>query len=129
MAVPPQAQKVLSFCASRPRSVSLSSMPSIMVTARPHLRVSNLTRIRCCSLLISPQTQMSRGSPHMEQMSAMLLIHTLDKRALFKTNAFPIQMRPFVYPITPIHTHAFCEVSLINLDEKSLVCFFEISLA
>jgi hypothetical protein len=26
-------------------------------------------------LLISPQTQMSRGSPHMEQMSAMLLIH------------------------------------------------------
>ncbi len=87
LAVPPQAQKVLSFCASRPRSVSLSSMPSIMVTARPHLRVSNLTLIRCCSLLISPQTQMSRGSPHIEQMSAMLLIHILDKRALFKTNA------------------------------------------
>jgi hypothetical protein len=69
-------------------------------------------------LLISPQTQMSSGSPHMEQMSAMLLIHILDKRALFKINAFPIQTKTSNYPITPMHTHAFCKVSLINLDEK-----------
>jgi len=84
-AVPPQAQKVLSFCASLPRSVSLSLMPSITVTAFPHLRVSSLTRILCCSLLISLQTHMSRGSPHVEQISAMILVIIYDWRALFKT--------------------------------------------
>jgi len=44
-----------------------------MVTARPHLRVSKRTLIRCCSLLISPQTHMSLGSPHIGQISAMSL--------------------------------------------------------
>jgi len=29
--------------------------------------------MRCCSLLISPQTQMSFGSPHVGQISAMIL--------------------------------------------------------
>jgi len=73
-AVPPQAQNVLSFWASLPRSVFLSSMPSMMVTALPHLRVSSLTLILCCSLLISLQTHMSVGSPHVEQISAMMLV-------------------------------------------------------
>jgi len=54
-------------------SVSLSSMPSIMVTALPNFLVSNRTLMRCCSLLISPQTQMSFGSPHMGQISAIVL--------------------------------------------------------
>jgi hypothetical protein len=44
-----------------------------MVTARPHLRVSKRTLILCCSLLISPQTHISRGSPHIGQISAMAL--------------------------------------------------------
>ena len=74
LAVPPQAQTALSFLASLTRSVSLSLRPSIMVTARPHLRVSKRTRILCCSLLISPQTHMSRGSPHIGQISAIALI-------------------------------------------------------
>jgi len=74
LAVPPQAQTALSFLANLTRSVSLSLSPSIMVTARPHLRVSKRTRILCCSLLISPQTQMSRGSPHIGQISAIALI-------------------------------------------------------
>jgi hypothetical protein len=29
--------------------------------------------MRCCSLLISSQTHMSKGSPHLEQISAMIL--------------------------------------------------------
>ncbi len=48
-----------------------------MVTARPHLRVSKRTRILCCSLLISPQTHMSCGSPHIGQISAMALTLSL----------------------------------------------------
>ncbi len=81
-AVPPQAQKVLSFWASLPRSVSLSLMPSMTVTALPHLRVSSLNRIFCCSLLISLQTHMSRGSPHVEQISAIVLIYVMWMRTI-----------------------------------------------
>ena len=77
LAVPPQAHTALSFFASCPRLVSLSLRPSIMVTARPHLRVSRRTLILCCSLLISPQTHMSRGSPHIGQISAMALTLSL----------------------------------------------------
>ena len=77
LAVPPQAHTALSFFDSCTRLVSLSLRPSMMVTARPHLRVSKRTLIRCCSLLISPQTQMSRGSPHIGQISAMTLIVSL----------------------------------------------------
>jgi hypothetical protein len=29
--------------------------------------------IRCCSLLISPQTQMSLGNPHVGQISGIVL--------------------------------------------------------
>ena len=72
-AVPPQAQKVLSFWARRLRLASLSLMPSMMVTAFPHFLVSKRTRMRCCSLLISSQTQMSWGSPQMGQISAIIL--------------------------------------------------------
>ena len=77
LAVPPQAQAVLSLTASCPRLVSLSLRPSIMVTARPHLRVSKRTRIFCCSLLISSQTHISCGSPHIGQISAMALTLSL----------------------------------------------------
>ena len=72
-AVPPHAQKVLSFWARRLRLVSFSSMPSTMVTAFLHFLVSKRIRMRCCSLLISSQTQMSWGSPQVGQISAMLL--------------------------------------------------------
>jgi len=72
-AVPPQAQKDLSFWANRLRSVSFSVMPSTMVTAFPHFLVSKRTRIRCCSLPISSQTQISEGSPQVGQISAMIL--------------------------------------------------------
>ena len=51
----------------------LSSMPSITVLGLPNFRVSSLTRIRCCSFSISPQTHKSLGSPHVEQTSAMTL--------------------------------------------------------
>ena len=72
-AVPPQAQKVLSLWARRLRLVSLSLMPSMMVTALFHFLVSKRIRMRCCSLLISSQTQMSWGSPQVGQISAMIL--------------------------------------------------------
>jgi len=85
LAVPPQAQKVLSFCASLPRSAFLSSMPSIMVTALPNFLVSKRILIRCCSLPISPQTQMSRGRPHVGQISAIILQPRNEKVELFKT--------------------------------------------
>jgi hypothetical protein len=72
-AVPPQAQKALSFWANLLRFASLSLMPSTMVTAFPHFLVSKRTRIRCCSFPISSQTQMSVGSPQVGQISAMIL--------------------------------------------------------
>ena len=73
LAVPPQAQNVFIFWASRPMSVSFVSMPSMMVTALPNFLVSRRTLIRCCSLLISPQTHMSWGSPHVGQISGIVL--------------------------------------------------------
>jgi len=73
LAVPPQAQYVFIFCARRPMSVSFVSMPSMMVTALPNFLVSKRTLILCCSLLISPQTQMSFGSPHVGQISGIVL--------------------------------------------------------
>jgi hypothetical protein len=48
----------------------------MMVTALLYLLVSKRILMRCCSLLISPQTHMSRGSPHIEQISAMVLTIT-----------------------------------------------------
>jgi len=72
-AVPPQAQKVFIFWASLPMSMSLSFIPSIMVTALPNFLVSNRTLMRCCSLLISPQTHMSLGRPHVGQISGIVL--------------------------------------------------------
>ena len=73
LAVPPHAQKFLSFCASWPRFWSLSFIPSTIVAGFPHLRLSRRIFIRCCSLLISPHTHMSFGSPQVGQISAMLL--------------------------------------------------------
>ncbi len=73
LAVPPQAQYAFIFWASLPMSISLVSMPSMMVTALPNFLVSKRTLIRCCSLLISPQTHMSFGNPHVGQISAMML--------------------------------------------------------
>ncbi len=72
-AVPPQAQNDLSRWASRLKSASFSVIPSTMVTAFPHFLVSKRTRIRCCSFPISSQTQISEGSPHVGQISAMIL--------------------------------------------------------
>jgi len=72
-AVPPQAQKDLSFWAKRLRFASLLLMPSTMVTAFPHFLVSKRTRILCCSFPISSQTQISVGSPQVGQISAMIL--------------------------------------------------------
>jgi len=73
LAVPPQAQKAFIFCASRPMSMSLSFMPSMTVTALPNFLVSKRILMRCCSLLISLQTHMSLGSPHVGQISAIVL--------------------------------------------------------
>ncbi len=72
LAVPPQAQNVFIFCARRPMSVSFVSMPSMMVTGLPNFLVSKRTLIRCCSLLISLQTHMSWGSPHVGQISGIV---------------------------------------------------------
>ena len=84
LAVPPQAQKAFIFWASLLMSVSLSSMPSIMVTALPNFLVSKRILIRCCSLPISPQTQMSRGRPHVGQISAMMLQHRIEERSYLR---------------------------------------------
>jgi len=54
-------------------SVSFVSMPSMMVTALPNFLVSRRTLILCCSLLISPHTQMSFGKPHVGQISGIVL--------------------------------------------------------
>ena len=84
LAVPPQAQNVFIFWASRPMSVSLGSMPSTMVTARPNFLVSRRTLMRCCSLLISLQTQMSWGSPHVGQISGIVLCSLGNNVVVFK---------------------------------------------
>jgi len=86
-AVPPQAQKDLSFWANRLRFASFSLIPSTIVTAFPHFRVSKRTLIRCCSFPISSQTQMSDGSPHVGQISAMLLtiIEPVDIYKIFNS--------------------------------------------
>lgn len=84
LAVPPQAQNDFIFWASRPMSVSLVSMPSTMVTARPNFLVSRRTLMRCCSLLISPQTQMSLGSPHVGQISGIVLCCLGNNVVVFK---------------------------------------------
>ena len=55
------------------RFAFLSFMPSTMVVGLPNLRVSSLMRILCCSLSISLQTHKSLGSPHVGQISAMML--------------------------------------------------------
>ena len=73
MAVPPQAQYALSFLAIAGRSVFLSFSPSTMVVGFPNLLASRRIRMRCCSLAISPQAQRSLGSPHVGQISAMML--------------------------------------------------------
>ena len=78
--VPPQAQKVFSFCAKSDRFELCSSIPSTMVLALPNFLVSSLMRIRCCSFSISPQTHKSFGSPHVEQTSAMTLKHSICHR-------------------------------------------------
>ena len=82
--VPPQAQYVLSFCATLDKLEFLSSMPSIMVVALPNFLVSRRMRIRCCSFSISPQTHKSFGSPHVEQTSAMTLNRELST-AVYKS--------------------------------------------
>ena len=53
--------------------MSLSFSPSMMVTALPNFLVSKRTLMRCCSLLISLQTHMSFGSPHVGQISGIVL--------------------------------------------------------
>lgn len=83
-AVPPHAQKVFIFCASLPKSWSLLLMPSMMVIGLPNFLVSKRTRMRCCSLLISPQAQISRGSPHIGQISAIVL-KGVTQREVYKT--------------------------------------------
>jgi len=54
-------------------SRSLSFIPSIIVTALPNFLVSKRTLMRCCSLLISPQTHISLGKPHVGQISGIVL--------------------------------------------------------
>ena len=55
------------------RSVFLASMPSTIVDGLPNFRVSSRMRILCCSFSISPQAHKSFGSPHVGQISAMML--------------------------------------------------------
>ena len=49
-------------------------MPSMMVYFFPQRLFSILIRIRCCSLLISSQTQSSVGKPQTGHISAILIL-------------------------------------------------------
>lgn len=75
--MPPHAQKFFSFWARLARFVFLSFIPSTIVVGLPHFLVSSLMRILCCSFPISLQTHKSLGSPHIGQMSAMMLRLTI----------------------------------------------------
>ena len=48
-------------------------MPSIMVVGLPNFRVSSRMRIFCCSFSISLHAHKSLGSPHVGQISAIML--------------------------------------------------------
>lgn len=95
--VPPQAQWALSFWASLPRSLSLLSMPSMIVTSLPHFRVSKRSLILCCSLPISLQTHMSIGSPHIAQISAMILNMKIMNLCYLRLSTHNIQKNARTY--------------------------------